>query len=247
MPWIRIESSGRPSGAGEAAPSPHCVGPSGTLLAIPVQDANLKTEGSIHPGEIVNVPILIRSAIGGKQDFYMLYRYEMLNSTGRPSKCRWLRKMVEVPVYPSLTFTASLMPSFWEKREHLLSVEMTNYRTDQSTEPSMHIDKLSILSRHYRIEPLEHQLADTASEASVIQLGWQERVTMHYRVIPLEVESEACTVTECPLDGGSNTVVRAYTAAEAGGFLCLKHAHDEFQVSAPLVPMPGFRFVDCAC
>ena len=104
-----------------------CVGPTGTLMKLPIQGSHLKKEGSIQPGETVDVPIQTKTGAVGTQDFYMLYRYELdtpsLPTGSRPH--RWLKRMRQVPVYPSLSLAASVLPSTFSKSEHILSIEVS--------------------------------------------------------------------------------------------------------------------------
>ena len=112
LPWVNIKSdrTSIPTEELEAQATSGCLGPTGTLVAIPV--TNFSTEsgaghqlsetGAIHPGERVDIPVEIRTSGHGKQSFYMLYRYELKSSPGEEAKedarHRWLRKMYEVPV-----------------------------------------------------------------------------------------------------------------------------------------------------
>jgi hypothetical protein len=70
--------------------------------------------------------MLIKTHGRKKERLYMLYRYEFVDliSHGGANKYRWLREMVEVPIQSSLALTASLMPSYWAKNEHILSIEV---------------------------------------------------------------------------------------------------------------------------
>jgi hypothetical protein len=128
MPWISIESNQETadSSSQEDLPAPHCVGPSGTLMNLPLEDESLQSKGVLHPGESVDIPILIRPSDSGSHSLYMLYRYELCDSSSASTKQRWLQFMINVPVSPSLALTASLMPSFWKQNEHVLSVEVSN-------------------------------------------------------------------------------------------------------------------------
>ena len=110
----------------------HCLGPSGTMMRLPLH-SNCGTTGqadTLSPGQTVDIPIEIRTSGGGRQEFYMLFRYELFEkaTASKPPptnpKCRWLRKMVSVAVFPSLTLTASLTPSFSNKKDSILSVEV---------------------------------------------------------------------------------------------------------------------------
>ena len=223
VPWINVVAPLSPLTAAE--PTPHCIGPSGTLTDLPLDDPTLKTPSVLHPGESVDIPIIIRSPDGGSHSLYMLYRYELSNST----KHRWLQNMFSVPASPSLTLTASLMPSFWKQHEYVLSVEMTNYRSDKSTELDVTLDKLCILSRHYRMELLEGQLGQTQAPSTPFRLGWQERVTLHYRVIPLNEAAAACMLSECQFSEGQVEVMQCLTGPTTN-YLCMERAQQEFQV-----------------
>jgi hypothetical protein len=235
LPWVSIDSVSGPTLTSQ--PSPHCIGPSGTLTELPLDDPTLKTPGVLEPGESVDIPIIIRTADGGNHDFYMLYRYELYapaSSSSSKAKRRWLQDMFHVPASPSLTLTASLMPSFWKQHEYVLSVEMTNYRSDKSSELDVVLDKLCILSRHYRMELLEGQLGAFKMEASPFRLGWQERVTLHYRVIPIEDSSTSCMLSECQF-AKEGVEVAECLAGPTTNYLCMERAQQEFQVSSNYV------------
>ena len=118
----------------EHASTSFCIGPSGTLMRVPLtKNATDHSLDILQPGETVEVPVAIRTSGGGRQDFYMLFRYDLWNdkdnncSTTTASSIprhRWARKLLSVPVYPSVTMSASLMPSYSNKGEHILSVEV---------------------------------------------------------------------------------------------------------------------------
>jgi hypothetical protein len=86
--------------------------------------------GVLHPGQTAEVPVVIRTSGGGRQDFYMLFRYELWceqHATSNPiPRRRWTREILSIPVYPSITMSASLMPSYSNKGEHILSIEVRN-------------------------------------------------------------------------------------------------------------------------
>lgn len=98
------------------------------------------------------------------------------------------------------------------------------------------MEKLSITSRHYRIERLLGQLGDAKEEPAPPQIGWQERLTMHYRIIPRDISTNSCTVSECHFMEGNSGQSSTPTMTSTD-YLCLEHAHDDFQVSV----MPDYR------
>ena len=107
-----------------------CVGPSGTLMYVPLRGHIDNSDPDIlYPGQTREVPIQVRTSGGGNQEFYMLFRYELWKgaveeATVTTPHVRWLKKMISIAVYPSLTVTASIMPSHSKKRDHILSVEV---------------------------------------------------------------------------------------------------------------------------
>jgi hypothetical protein len=99
LPWINIKSNRSKSllvEELEAQATSGCLGPTGTLVTVPIEGSQLQESGCIHPRESVDIPVEIRTSGHGKQQFYMLYRYELKDPS--TSRHRWLRKMYEVPV-----------------------------------------------------------------------------------------------------------------------------------------------------
>ena len=119
-PWLNMTQSNE-SSTDENAATSYCVGPSGTLMRVPLLNTILQ------PGETVEIPVAIRTSGGGRQDFYMLFRYELWSKeeSDLAPRHRWARKLLSVPVYPSITMSASMMPSYSNKGEHILSVEVS--------------------------------------------------------------------------------------------------------------------------
>lgn len=124
-PWLNISDA--TDEKSEDAPTSFCIGPSGTLMKVPFK-SSFNQLGVLQPGETTEVPVVIRTSGGGRQDFYMLFRYELWNDNNTASNLvprhRWTRELLSIPVYPSITMTASLIPSYSNKGEHILSVEV---------------------------------------------------------------------------------------------------------------------------
>lgn len=110
LPWIRVSSSDN---------IPTFVGPTGTFIRVPI-----KNSGIIGPGQIIEIPIEMRPSGGGRQECYMLFRYQLAHSHDNPATVRWIRKIISFPVYPSITMTASLMPFYRTKTDHVLSLDV---------------------------------------------------------------------------------------------------------------------------
>lgn len=124
-PWLNIKDE-MGQEINEECSTSHCVGPSGTLMKVPFKVSG--DDDILQPGETIEVPVFIRTSGGGRQDFYMLCRYELWKkdkgANDTSPRHRWARKLLSVPVYPSITMSASLMPSYSNKGEHILSVEV---------------------------------------------------------------------------------------------------------------------------
>ena len=225
LPWIVtnevFESTARKADAGQNTTRGN-AGPTGTLMTIPMIASHLRTNGEIQPGETIDVPIKMKTSGNGKTDFYMLFRYELHDDTNQSEKrrCRWLKKMFSVPVYPALGMTASATSTFSTPQEHILSLEFTNCRTDRPDRLEMAINACTIASRHYEIEPI--MLTNSS-----MSLGWQERATIHFRLKNKRTDNENYLLSFCPLsqakDHGSDPTISTLH------FLALERAHDAFE------------------
>lgn len=232
LPWINILEGGvsKPiDEVDEKRPTSCCVGPTGTLMAIPMLGSSLKT------GETIDVPIEIKTSGSGKQDFYMLFRYELPDSPNQElPRCRWLKKMFSVPVYPSLTLSAGVSAAFAVPKEHILSLELTNCRTDRPDQLEVKLNKLTIASCHYALEPFPGQ----TSSVSVAALGWQERTSVHFKVTHREVENTAPLLTQCPISSlDEDNSADAVVSSSILDFLSLERSHDDFQEALRLHQM----------
>mmetsp|Transcript_1824 Transcript_1824/g.3265 ORF Transcript_1824/g.3265 Transcript_1824/m.3265 type:complete len:313 (-) Transcript_1824:2304-3242(-) len=230
LPWIKVveEEENLSNEEKEIKATSCCIGPSGTMMLLPVG----KEPGTIEPGQIVDIPIQVRTSGNKKQCFYMLYRYELYDP-GAQSKPRhrWLRKMYEVPVYPSLFLTAKTLTASWKGKDLLLSVELTNNRTDRPTDLFVTLDHLGLASRHYRLEALPGQFTTDPAFGDVLQIGWQERITLHYRVIQVESDYAAsCLLSECAFSESVTSTTKPCVVSDTMGYLCLEQAYESFQV-----------------
>ena len=124
-PWLNMSDVSNEASSDDS-PTSFCIGPSGTLMKVPLEKT--KKPNILQSGETIEIPVAIRTSGGGRQEFYMLFRYELWSEDNSASSLvprhRWARKLLSVPVYPSITMSASLMPSYSNKGEHILSVEV---------------------------------------------------------------------------------------------------------------------------
>ena len=133
---------------------------------------------------------------------------------------------------------------------------MTNYRSDRQTKLDINLDRICVASRYYRATQLPGQLGESdplGSEAhlqelnggptSVLRIGWQERVTMHYLIVPMGADDSKngarYTLSQCHLIDGKSDIAKDDSqfleGSDAGGlavtdFICLEHAHEKFKV-----------------
>jgi hypothetical protein len=227
LPWISITGHGIESSGSaeekESQPTHCCIGPTGTLMELPLDDNTLKTVNELHPNETVDIPIHIRTSGIGKEDFYMLFRYDLLDDDAETPRHRWLRKMFEISIYPSITFNASVVPSFSSPGEFIMSIDVANLRTDRPDSLHVGINKLSLASRCNHLELLPGQTEDGGPV-----LAWQEKTTLHVRVSASESTSN-CMISECNLNVENGTA-RSTDAISSRSldFVRLQSAHDLF-------------------
>ncbi len=230
LPWIDIIESENDSSTTveerESRAISRCLGPSGTLMALPGGE-------KIDPNQTVDIQIRVRTFGEQKQEFYMLYKYDLLDGKESKRRTRWLRNMYEVPVYPSLSFRANPLSTTLEEKEVIVSVELTNNRLDRPTDLYVTLDRLSLTSRKYRLEALPGQFTKSKEFGDVLQIGWQEQVTVFYRVVLPEDEGEntSCQVSECPFSESGETAAKECASSSDSNHLCLEDAFGSFQVS----------------
>jgi len=242
LPWISIPANDNPTLDKENTTESKsillennakscCVGPTGTLMKLPIHGSQLQRQGSIQPGETVDVAIRIKaSACGGTHDFYMLYRYELDTSSstsGSSRPHRWLKRLRQVPVYPSLSLSASVLPFTFHKSEYVLTVEVSNHRNDRPSGVTINLEKLNLFSRQYRLERMPGQFLSGDGSARVA-VDWRERVTLHYRLVPLERKTNACLLSECPFTEGAITSVEGSLSFSID-YLCLEKTCSKFE------------------
>lgn len=231
-PWLTIwDGSAKPEGEAswEDQSVPCVVSPSGTLLRLPMDDIGLKVEREIQPGESFDVAVDIRASKPGNQSLYMLFRYDLASQKKSEQTHRWLRKMFEVPVYPSIECNYSIMPSFAILGEHVLSLDISNLRNDKPHGVDLQVDSIMLASRSYAFEPLMPVAGTNVKRETGI--GWQERLSMHYKITGPYEESGICHLHKDDLTYGESGLVRRSPAAESSQleFLRLDRAHNEFR------------------
>jgi hypothetical protein len=227
-PWLIIEDI-QAHDEDEKRAISHSIGPTGTLMAIPLEGNALQASGQIHPGESIDVPVKIKMTSVGKQSFYMLFRYELQDDSNLPPRFRWLKKMFVIPVYPSLSISASISPAFAASNEHILSVEMINCRTDRPDQLEIDLNELTLASRRYQLELLPGQIS--LSSPTAFSLGWQERATFHYKLVCKDKQDPPLLLSRCAFTGSAENDTTNGSDSSVLAFLCLERAHDCFEDS----------------
>jgi hypothetical protein len=110
---------------------------------------------------------------------------------------------------------------------------LTNNRTDRPTDIFIALDKLSLASRHYRLDALQGQFSPSKEPTNALQLGWQERMTAHYRIVPFDEESRNCMLSECSFAEQDKAArsTKECVASSATAYLCLERAGENFEVN----------------
>ncbi|CAM9817207.1 unnamed protein product [Ectocarpus fasciculatus] len=156
---------------------------------------------------------------------------------------------VEMCVLPSLSVAASVLPSYSRRGEYVLSLEATNYRSNgDETQGNRHlrIHKVCAISRCWRMEPLAGVPSkeeggvgagtEGSDEGGTI-VHWQERITLHYRLFPVEggdvVDGEkapAVQHNDCTLGGTGATMADRPGSEDSPHLplLCLEQAASNY-------------------
>lgn len=179
------------------------VGVSGTVFRV--------VTGALPAGGgCVRIPVWVRGLGGGKQRLRILVRYERQRNEGVQMTAedgkngglggmlgenyRFAEVSKELCVLPSIAVTPSVSPSYSRPGECVLSLNVSNYRTDgRAVDRQVELHSVMALSRLWTLKPLEGFSAlpeDSKGAAGNLVVDWQERTTLHYRLAPVEKEGE---------------------------------------------------------
>ena len=106
---------------------------------------------------------------------------------------------------------------------------MTNYRSDTQSKLDIILNKVCVASKCYSIKPMAGQTAEVDNKS----IGWQEQVTLHYLISPLDVTESKSMYSQCLINGQES--LKKKTDSLVTDFICLEHAHDNFVVSYALL------------
>ncbi len=92
------------------------------------------------------------------------------------------------------------------------------------------LKEVVMCSRFYSAYKIEDNLEQRASSLSI---GWQERIVLHYRLVPSVPDDGSCIISEC--EKTTNLDVLEKKDSSMHFFACLEHAHGTFMVSTYIV------------
>ena len=107
-------------------------------------------------------------------------------------------------------------------------MQLTNHRNDRPSGINVVLNKLSLFSRQYRMDRMTGQLLSGDGTAGA-QVDWRERVTVHYRLVPLERDRSTSLLSECSFAEDTTTLVEG-ALSPSTDYLCLEKACAEFEV-----------------
>ena len=115
-----------------------------------------------------------------------------------------------------------------------------NYRSDRDSKLDIYLNEICIASRHFEIRQMQGQeLTPSArSDSPSLKIGWQERVTLHYLVVPIERTSNALiTFSTLSFSSGNKIISGSLprtshrSDGQVADFMCRERAHEMFIVS----------------
>ena len=121
-----------------------------------------------------------------------------------------------------------------------------NYRSDRDSKLEINLSKICVASRHFEIKQLLGQIdsqdmsppqTGNNEVSPSLKIGWQERVTLHYLVVPIETSSASVifSTLSFAMDKNAEQVSQHSDGAHVTDFMCRERAHDAFSVSPSLL------------
>lgn len=132
-----------------------------------------------------------------------------------------------------------------------------NYRSDRDSKLEINLNKICIASRHFEIKQLLGQIdsqdmsppqTGNNEVSPSLKIGWQERVTLHYLVVPIETSSASVIFSTLSFAMDKNvkpeSPLQLSDGAHVTDFMCRERAHDTFSVSPSLYDVCSDLFSD---
>jgi len=116
-----------------------------------------------------------------------------------------------------------------------------NYRSDRDSKLEIYLNKICIASRHFKVKQLAGQVdsagwrplnADIEGQSS-LQIGWQERVTLHYLVVPIQSNVDEVSFSNISFLADEESVPEMHASNDDkkdAEFMCREKAHESFIV-----------------
>ena len=110
-----------------------------------------------------------------------------------------------------------------------------NYRSDRDTDLEINLRNVCIASRNFRVQQMEGQVQpESRSKLPSLQIGWQERMTLHYLVVPTQTSNTFSTLST--LSSSKNDLIdrenplKSNDSTHVTDFMCRERAHEVFTV-----------------
>ena len=116
-----------------------------------------------------------------------------------------------------------------------------NYRSDRETNLEIDLQNVCIASRNFQVKQLEGQVyAERNPQQSSVRIGWQERITLHYLVVPVATIATCfSTIKSLSSSGNDNTAfdksLLSSNCKHITDFVCRERAHEIFSVSTLVI------------
>ena len=127
-----------------------------------------------------------------------------------------------------------------------------NYRSESDRKLEIYLNMICIASRYFEVKQLQQQV-NTCDLSQVpgnidsvlsLKIGWQERVSLHYLVVPIEVNNTSVSFSTLSFSSGDKMVLQSQRhGAQETDFMCLERAHELFMVSQSLQKTNVFVYV----
>jgi hypothetical protein len=110
-----------------------------------------------------------------------------------------------------------------------------NYRSDRDTKLEINLGDVCIASRNFKVQRMEGQVQpETRSKSQSLQIGWQERMTLHYLVVQTQTSNTFSTLST--LSSSKNDLIdrenplKSNDSTHVTDFMCRERAHEVFTV-----------------
>ena len=115
--------------------------------------------------------------------------------------------------------------------------QLMNYRSDRETKLEILLNKICIASRHFEIKEMQGQVTsgDLIPMSTSLKIGWQERVTLHYLVVPIKRSNPSLEFSTLSFSSGNEVAPEAVSIVQLPDFMCRERAHEVFSVSQLLL------------